>query len=99
MILYLDKIDVGNVETTISEKSISSTVDQVTSKTFECKKSIFARAAEKFYFVLKWLISWLCIWNYFRNVKFQSDNGFQCLCKLYTCRFSRYLGIYVKRNI
>ncbi|XP_050596121.1 uncharacterized protein LOC126925030 [Bombus affinis] len=72
-----DSIEEGNnikVTAKLSKKSMTSPTGHPILKAFDCKKSIFTRAREMFYFILEWLISWLYTWNYFQNIKFQLEN-------------------------
>lgn len=73
----------NNIKVTakLSKKSMSSPTGHPILKALDCKRSIFTRAREMFYFILEWLISWLYTWNYFQNIKFQLEN--QNSCKLY----------------
>ncbi|XP_033318217.1 uncharacterized protein LOC117215828 [Bombus bifarius] len=72
-----DSIEEGNnvkVMAKLSKKSMSSPTGHPILKALDCKRSIFTRAKEMFYFILEWLISWLYTWNYFQNIKFQLEN-------------------------
>ncbi|XP_033361864.1 uncharacterized protein LOC117240094 [Bombus vosnesenskii] len=72
-----DSIEKGNnikVMAKLSKKSMSSPTGHPILKALDCKRSIFTRAKEMFYFILEWLISWLYTWNYFQNIKFQLEN-------------------------
>ncbi|KAK1130316.1 hypothetical protein K0M31_018452 [Melipona bicolor] len=65
-----DFVEEGN----IPDESMSSPVDQPTSKSLDSKTSIFSRAKQMISFILGWFASWLCIWNYFQDTKFQLTN-------------------------
>ncbi|XP_017793427.1 PREDICTED: uncharacterized protein LOC108575198 [Habropoda laboriosa] len=62
------KIDEHSMNNTLSKSLMPPPVNRSTLKSLNYQRSIFVLAKERFYLVLKWLINWLCIWNYFPSI-------------------------------
>lgn len=61
----------------LDTKSTPCPVDQPTSSTANNERSMFVYVREKLYFLWRWLLSLLSVWNYFPYVKFQMRNHFR----------------------
>ncbi|XP_043251016.1 uncharacterized protein LOC122396556 [Colletes gigas] len=57
---------------TIEENSCFA--DRLTAETECSRRSIYARVKERLFFIVQWLLSWLCVWNYFPSIKFRKES-------------------------